>query len=36
MEVGTVVMMVLVLGFVWGGFAVLLWMSVRAERRGKS
>ena len=36
MEVGTVVMMVLVLGFVWGGFAVLLWMSARAERRNKS
>lgn len=36
MEVGTIVMMVLVLGLVWGGFAVLLWMSMKAERRGKS
>ncbi len=32
MENGTIVMMVLVLGLVWGGFAVLLWMSMRAER----
>jgi len=36
MENGTIVMMVLVLGLVWGGFAVLLWMSMKAERSGKS
>ena len=36
MESGTIVMMVLVLGLVWGGFAVLLWMSIKAEGRSKS
>jgi len=36
MENGTIVMMVLVLGLVWDGFAVLLWMSIRAKRRSKS
>jgi len=34
MQIGTIVMMVLVLGLVWGGFAVLLWMSIKAERHG--
>ena len=34
MQGGTIVMMVLVLGLVWGGFAVLLWMSMKADRRG--
>lgn len=36
MEFGTVVMMVFVLGLVWGGFGVLLWRSARIdrERRG--
>lgn len=36
MENGTIVMMVLVLGLIWGGFATLLWMSMKAERRSKS
>jgi len=36
MENGTIVMMVLVLGLVWGGFAVLLWMSMKAERNSDS
>lgn len=31
METGTIVMMILVIGFVWGGFAVLLIKSMRAE-----
>ncbi|NKB87964.1 MAG: MetS family NSS transporter small subunit [Acidobacteria bacterium] len=31
MELGTIVMMVLVIGFVWGGFAVLLIKSMRAD-----
>jgi hypothetical protein len=33
METGTIVMMVLVIGFVWGGFALLLWKSIRADRQ---
>ncbi len=32
MEPGTIVMMVLVLGIVWGGFGVLLWLSMRADQ----
>lgn len=32
MQTGTVVMMVLILGWVWGGFAYLLWRSMKAER----
>jgi hypothetical protein len=33
MTTGTVLMMVLILGIVWGGFAALLAVSMRAERR---
>ena len=33
MELGTVVMMILVLGLVWGGFGVLLWRSIRIDRQ---
>ncbi len=36
MQFGTIVMMVLVLGLVWGGFGVLLWKSMKAEERGKN
>lgn len=32
MEIGTIVMMVLVLGFVWGGFILLLWRSIKIDR----
>jgi len=33
MTTGTVLMMVLILGIVWGGFAALLAVSMRADRR---
>ena len=33
MRFGTIFMMVFVLGFVWGGFAYLLYRSVRAEEK---
>jgi LPS O-antigen subunit length determinant protein (WzzB/FepE family) len=36
METGTVVMMVLIIGLVWGGFGVLLWKSMKADQRPKS
>ena len=32
MQTGTIVMMVLVLGWVWGGFAYLIWRSMVAEQ----
>ena len=31
METGTILMMILVIGFVWGGFGLLLLKSMRAE-----
>lgn len=33
MQIGTIVMMVVVLGLLWGGFAVLLVHAVRVDRR---
>ncbi len=33
MEFGTVVMMVFVLGVVWGGFGLLLWRSIQIDRQ---
>lgn len=36
MQSGTVVMMVLILGFVWGGFGWLLWRSFRIDRQRRS
>ncbi len=33
MQIGTLVMMVLILGIVWGGFAALLVHSMRVEKR---
>ena len=33
METGTIVMMVLIIGLVWGGFAALLFKSIRADQR---
>ncbi len=33
MQTGTLVMMVLILGIVWGGFAALLMHSMKAEKR---
>ena len=33
MQTGTVIMMVLVLGVVWGGFGLLLWRSFQIDRR---
>ncbi len=35
MESGTIVMMVIMLGILWGGFTVLLVHSLRVERRRK-
>ncbi len=32
MEFGTIVMMVFVLGVVWGGFGLLLWRSAKIDR----
>lgn len=32
MQIGTVLMMILILGFVWGGFAILLWRSMQIDR----
>lgn len=32
MEVGAIVMMLFVLGFIWGGFGLLLWRSMRIDR----
>lgn len=29
----TVIVMILILGFVWGGLAAILWTAARAERR---
>lgn len=36
MQTGTIVMMILILGVVWGGFAMLLYWSVQADRRRRS
>ncbi len=36
MQTGTIVMMVLILGSVWGGFAWLLWLSMRADAHRRS
>ena len=33
MQTGTLIMMVLVLGILWGGFATLIMVSMRAEKR---
>ena len=33
MQISTVVMMVVVLGILWGGFAALLLYSMKAEKR---
>lgn len=33
MQTGTLIMMVLVLGVLWGGFATLIVVSMRAEKR---
>lgn len=33
MQTGTWFMMALILGIVWGGFALLLWRSVVVDRR---
>lgn len=33
METSAIVMMVVVIGFVWGGFALLLTLSMRADRQ---
>lgn len=36
MQSGTLLMMVLILGLVWGGFAWLLWRSIRIDSRRRS
>ena len=36
MQAGTLVMMVLVLGILWGGFALLLAHSMNVEKRRQS
>lgn len=36
MQTGTVLMMVVILGLVWGGFAWLLWRSARIDRQRRS
>ena len=33
MQTGTLVMMIVVLGVVWGGFGLLLWYSMQSDRR---
>lgn len=33
MQTGTWLMMAVILGIVWGGFGVLMWRSMQAERR---
>ncbi len=32
MDAGAIVMMLFVLGFIWGGFGLLLWRSARIDR----
>jgi LPS O-antigen subunit length determinant protein (WzzB/FepE family) len=33
MEFKAIVMMVLIIGFVWGGFGLLLWRSMQADAK---
>lgn len=33
MQAGTIGMMIVMLGIVWGGFALLLWRSARIDRQ---
>lgn len=35
MEIGTVVMMVLLLGFVWGGFAFSIKLAIKKNKEKK-